>query len=440
MKYKFVVGVSLSIGLLAGVPDPARADAITRWNINAGNAAAAACLTPEGNALAESRLYAMMHAATHDALNAIVRRSRPYAFDASVTRRTSPDAAIAAAAHGVLAAVIAQLQESPECVAQGVARAGADYAAALAAIPDGNAKTRGIALGQAAAQAILELRANDGSNQPLVDPAFPQGTQPGEYRFTPGAPFAFAPDWGSVTPFVLRDSAQFRAAPPLLISSQRYAAEYNEVKSLGGDDVTTPSARTPEQTEIGRFWVESSPLAWNRIARTVSAKAGLSLWENARLFGLLNLALADGYIGSWEGKYHYKFWRPVTAIQLGDSDGNPATAGDPNWTPLQFTYPMPDHDSAHAVEGGAAAEVLKLVFGTDRMRFKACSRTLPAGSRCDDDNPVLRTYTSFSQAAAENGVSRILIGIHFRRAVEEGIEHGRKIGARAVLRFLQPLH
>ena len=193
---------------------------------------------------------------------------------------------------------------------------------------------------------------------------------------------------------------------------------------------TRRAPRTLEQTEIGLFWVESSPLAWNRIARSLAARARLTLWEGARLFGLLNLALADGYIGSWESKYHYKFWRPVTAIQLGDSDDNPATVGDPNWTPLVLTYPMPDHDSAHSVEGGAAAEVLKRFFGTDKVHFTACSRTLPAGSKCTDASPVRRSFRSFSEAADENGLSRILVGIHFRRAVDEGIQHGRKIGAR----------
>jgi hypothetical protein len=190
-------------------------------------------------------------------------------------------------------------------------------------------------------------------------------------------------------------------------------------------------ARAPEQTQIGLFWIESSPLAWNRLARAVSASRGVGLWENARLFGLLNMSLADGYIASWDSKYHYNFWRPVTAIHTAATDGNPDTLEDRTWTPLQFTYPMPDHDSAHSVEGGAAAETLKQFFGTDDIPFSACSLTLPAGPRCTDPSPVFRSYTSFSQAADENGVSRILIGIHFRRAVEEGIQHGRQIAKRA---------
>jgi hypothetical protein len=221
------------------------------------------------------------------------------------------------------------------------------------------------------------------------------------------------------------------------VGSKKYAADFNEIKPLGGDDVTTPSGRTPDETEIARFWLESSPLAWNRIARSVSANQGLGLWENARLFGLLNLAMADGYIGSWETKYHYNFWRPVTAIQTAADDDNPDTMGDPTWTPLQLTYPIPDYDSGHSVQGGAAAQALKEFFGTDNIRFDACSLTLPVGSRCTDPLPVIRSYTSFSQAANENGLSRILVGIHFRNAVEEGIQHGQKIASRAVNLFLR---
>ena len=158
-----------------------------------------------------------------------------------------------------------------------------------------------------------------------MDAGYPQGTRPGEYRFTPGTPFAFAPGWGDVTPFVLRESSQFRPGPPYAVTSNKYTADFVEVKRLGGDDITTPSARSAEQTEIALFWVESSPLQWNRIARTVSARTHLDLWEQARLFGLLNMALADGYIGSFDTKYHYNYWRPVTAIREAGSDGNPNT-------------------------------------------------------------------------------------------------------------------
>ena len=172
----------------------------------------------------------------------------------------------------------------------------------------------------------------------------------------------------------------------------------------------------------------------------MSASQFLDLWQNARLFGLLNLAMADGYIGSWEAKYHYNYWRPVTAIQTADTDGNPLTDADPTWTPLQLTYPIPDYDSGHATEGGAAAETLKQFFGTDLIPFNVCSFTLPAGSTCNDATPIFRSYASFSEAADENAISRILIGIHFRLAVEEGTEHGRKIAKRAANRVLRPIH
>lgn len=418
----------------------AGADAVTAWNENAGKAATAACLAPAGNALAESRMYAMMHAAVHDAVNAIDRRSRPYTFDRAVTATASADAAVAAAARGVLVPVISTLQELPACIAAGLASTEASYAAALAAIPDGAAKSDGIALGEATAAAIVALRASDGADAPFADFGYVEGTRPGEWRFTAdGPPLAFGPTYGNVTPFVLQHGAQFRPAPPYKVTSKQYAADYDEIKALGGNGVSTPSTRTAEQTEIGLFWIESSPLAWNRLARAISDDEGLDLWENARLFGLLNLALADGYIASWNAKYHYKFWRPITAVRLGDADGNPDTEGDADWTPLQPTYPMPDHDSAHAVEGGAAAEVLKQFFGTDHIPFSACSLSLPAGSTCADPSPILRRFATFSEAAAENAVSRIYIGIHFRNAVEEGVKHGRKIGLLTVNRTLKPV-
>ncbi|HEX4949349.1 MAG TPA: vanadium-dependent haloperoxidase, partial [Blastocatellia bacterium] len=303
------------------------------------------------------------------------------------------------------------------------------------------AKTRGTFIGRLAADAILALRVADGwDKHTVLDFNYPQGTAPGEYKFTPPFTFAFLPQWDKVTPFVLRDAAQFRPGPPYAVTSRRYAIDLNEVKRLGGNGTTTPSERTSEQTEIALFWLESSPLQWNRIARTVATAERLTLWEKARLFALLNFALTDGYIGTFETKYHYNYWRPITAIREAATDGNPLTSGDAMWTPLVDTPPIPDYDSGHSVEGGAAAQVLKRFFGTDFIRFRTCSTTLPAGSNCGDPSPVRRSYRSFSEAAEENGVSRIFIGFHFRKAVTEGIEHGRKIGNRAVNHYLRPLH
>jgi hypothetical protein len=339
----------------------------------------------------------------------------------------------------VLVPGINEIPFPPECLQAGVASVEADYTAALGTIPDSVSKAQGIQIGQASAAAIRALRTGDGSDTPLQDSTYTEGTDPGEYRFTPGYNFVFAPGWARVTPFVLNHASQFRPNRPYKVNSNKYTADFNELKGIGGDNITTPSPRTPEQTEIALFWLESSPLAWNRIARAVSASRALDLWENARLFGLLNLALADGYIGSWEAKFHYNYWRPVTAIHTADTDGNPDTVADPTWTPLQLTYPIPDYDSGHSVEGGAGASALKEFFGTDNVSFVACSYTLPAGSRCTDASPVYRSYASFSQAAEENGLSRILVGIHFRNAVEEGIQHGQKIGKRTVNLFLRPV-
>jgi len=425
----------LFLGVTLFCPRPAGADVVTDWNVRAGNAAVAACISPADDPLHESRLYAMVHVAIHDALNATDRRSRPYAYDAAADPGASIEAAVAAAARDVLVAAIGEIPAPfpPECLAAGIASAETAYAAALAVIPDGPAKTLGLAVGQASAAAILALRVGDGSDTPLIVPNCldPAVALPGQYQCTPGFDFVFAPGWGQVTPFVLNRSSQFRPTRPYRPDSKKAAADRLEVQLRGGDDITTPSNRTPEETEIGLFWIESSPLAWNRLTRSVSASEGLDPWQNARLFGLLNLAMADAYIASWEAKFHYNYWRPVTAIHL--------TGGDPSWTPLQLTYPIPDYDSAHAAQGGAAAAALEGFFGTDAIAFSNCSLSLPAGSRCNDPVPVIRWFSTFSDAAEENGLSRILIGIHFRQAVEEGIKHGRKVGNRAVHLFLKPV-
>ena len=224
-RHTFFIAVAITVVATLAAPADAGSvtsigettDAVTVWNANAGEAALAACLAPAGNPLHESRMYAMAHIAIHDALNAIDRRSVPYVFDEAASSLASPDAAVAAAARDVLVTLIGQLPDPPvpqECRDAGIESVEADYAAALAAIPDGPAKTEGLEVGAAAAAAILALRADDGSDTLLLDFAYPQGTEPGEYQFTPGTPFAFAPGWGDVTPFVLQSSTQFPVRPP----------------------------------------------------------------------------------------------------------------------------------------------------------------------------------------------------------------------------------
>jgi hypothetical protein len=436
------VAQSRSSASPAGVSSAAAGDAVLKWSENAGDAATAACIAPLDNPLHESRMYAMMHIAIHDALNAIDRRSKPYAYNAHAAASTSPDAAVAAAARTVLVTLIGQLPlelHSQACIDAGVASAKAAYTAALALIPNGSAKTDGITLGEDSARAILELRADDGAVGPFLNFNCPQDTDPGEFQCLPGTPFIPFEVWENVTPFVLKHSSQFRPGPPYRVASKKYAADFNEVKSLGWNGTTTPSRRSADQTEIALYWWESSPLKWNRVARLVSVDQGLDLWENARLFGLLNVALADGYIAMKSSKNHYNYWRPITAIREGDADLNPGTSGDSTWTPLRGTPPDQDYASGHSIEGGAGAEVLMQFFGTDRITFQDCSMTVPSG-KCGAASPVLRTFSTFTQAADENALSRILIGFHFRKSVREGTAYGRKIGVRAVNHNFRLVH
>jgi hypothetical protein len=415
------------ISQLTNVNAFAAGNPVIVWNANAGVAATKSCIAPADDPFHESYAYATMHIAVHDALNAIDRKFQPHTFDTKAEPGTSPDAAVAAAAHDALVSVIKRLPQDMfgKCIDAGVASVDAAYTAALADIPDGPAKTKGIALGQASAAAILAKRANDHSDGgPFINKTCPPAGPPGAYQCTPGLPFQFVAfeKWADVTPWVLHDNAQFRPGPPYALTDPKYKADFDQVKSLGGDGKTTPTARTEDQSQIALFWLESSPLKWSRIARTVATDKSQNMWESARLFAVLNMALADGYVAMAASKNHYQFWRPVTAIRSG---------GDASWTPFQVTPPNQDYPSGHSIEGGAGAEVLKQLFGTDQVSFQDCGVTLPAGSTCYDPKPVLRSYTSFSQAADENALSRILVGFHFRDATTEGTAYGRKIGEQA---------
>lgn len=412
----------------------AAADAVIVWNANAGMAATKACMNADaGNdPFHESRMYAMMHIAIHDAVNAIDPKYKPYAYDKKAGPGTSVDAAVAAAARDVLEKGFTQLPTDlfkKACLDAGIASVESAYKAALDAIPDGAAKKQGITLGQESAAAIIAKRADDhATDGPLLNKNCP-APEPGKYQCTPGFPFVAFEIWEKVTPFTLKDTAQFRPGAPYAITDANFTDDVNEVKRLGGDGKGTPSARTENQTQIAWFWFENSPLKWSRIARTVATEKGLSTAENARLFALLNMALADGYIAMAASKNYYNFWRPVTAIHA---------SGDTSWTPLSPTPPDQDYPSGHSIEGGVAAGVLKQVLGTDQITFKDCGTTLPA-NRCDDPNPAMRTYNSFTQAADENAYSRVLIGFHFRNATRQGTAYGLAIGEQAAT-LLPPIH
>ena len=416
---------------------PASSNAVIDWNDHAAAAARAACLAPFDNPLHESRMYAIMHIAIHDALNAISRRSQPYAYRGHA-HGASPEAAVAAAARTSLLGALSDVTGPfVPCHDAAVEVVNDFYAEALKGIPDGAAKLKGIAVGKKSARAILAKRAGDGSDTQLVVTDFPQGDEPGEYRFISDGPqFTFAPGWGDVDPFV-RKTNRIPIEPPYPLKSRAYTRDFDEVKRLGGNGTTTPSARTPEETEIALFWKENSPHQWNRVARDLAADHSLDLWESARMFGLLNMAMADGYVATFKVKYELLFWRPTTAIRLAATDGNDQTSADPNWVSLREVPPIPDHDSGHSVEGGAAAAALRGYFGTDRLSFSLCSYTVEKNT-CTDASPLTRHFTRLSQAAAENARSRVLIGYHFRHATTVGVKHGIAIGNRVVNHAMLP--
>ena len=421
--------MALMLGVSAVWPESAAAavNPASNWN----SVAVQATLTAGENAIVSSRTLAITQVAIHDALNAIDSRYERYTFTGDAQIGSSPDAAIASAARDAIVGAISVGAlpfpgfGTPANQALAVAQVDTAYATALAGIPDGTPKNDGIAIGQAAAAAILALRSTDHATTLVT---YTPSTEPGDWQPTPNpVPFdppaaadllpALLPGWGQVTPFVLRQSAQFEPDGPPRLSGERWAREYNEVKDIGEKNSLS---RTAEQTSIARFWYEGSPAGWSRIARVVAESQGLDSWDTARLLALVNLAMADGFIAGFETKYDVNFWRPVTAIRAGDTDGNDATVADPLWSTLLNTPAIPDYTSTHSVLGGAASVVLRRFFDDDEVAFTVTSGVPFAG--------LTWSFTSFSQAAAENGESRIYAGIHFRSAVENGIEQGTNIG------------
>jgi membrane-associated phospholipid phosphatase len=387
-----------------------RGNAVTHWNTVAIDVFKP---TQGTNPMGQSRSLAILHAAIHDALNAIDRRFASYTPGLGDAHEASVDAAVAAAAHDVL---VSQAPEQAALVEDA-------YSRALANIPDGGAKAGGISVGQASAAANMLRRRNDGAEQ-AADPVYVPRSGPGEYQFTPPFNFAALPGWRRVKPFVI-ELRKHQVDGPDRLSSARYAHDLALVRAIGRID---SRIRTADQSEIAQFWYEDSPLGWNRIANTAIRQRHLDNWAAARMFALVNFALADGYIAGFEAKYRFRFWRPETAIRAAAIDGNPMTEADPTWKPFQITPPVPDYPSTHTVVGWAAAEVL---IGTldDRVRFRADSLTLPG---------VTRKFEGFSAAAEENGQSRVYAGIHFAHAVRDGRRLGRGIG-RTVVEALAPV-
>ncbi len=367
-----------------------------------------------------ARNLAILHTAIYDAINAVELTREPY----FVSLPAPPGASKEAAAVGAAYECLGELYPSQ------IAAFDAALSRFLTNTPATQNRADGLMLGEETALEILSWRSADGSSTTV--PYIP-GAEPGDWRRTP--PFFRPPElpqWAYVTPFAMTNGAQFRPVGPPSLTSTQYAAVFNQVKQIGAADSTN---RTAEQTLIARFWSDFSytvtpPGHWNQFAQNISTNFGLSLAQNARLFALLNIAMADAGIACWDAKYEYNSWRPITAIQEADLDGNPDTVADPNWLPLLTTPSFPEYVSGHSTFSGAASTALALFLGSNNVPFTVGSDALPG---------VTRSYSSLSGAAEEIGLSRIYGGIHFLSADLDGLATGRAIGNYVSANFLQPL-
>jgi membrane-associated phospholipid phosphatase len=364
-----------------------------------------------------TRNFAILHAAIYDAVNAIDRTHEPYLISVRAPRDASETAAADAAAHTALVGLYPTLQNSLD----------SDYAAELAQVPNGPAKDQGVRLGEQVASDVLAIRANDGSN--VIPPPFVAGANPGDYAPTPpNFPTPVFTTWGQVRPFVLERGDQFRPTPPPALTSDAYAAAINEVQSLGS---VTSTTRTAEQTEIGKFWNPPIQNFWNQIAQTVALARHSDLPTTARLFAALNLSFADSAIAFYDAKYTYRLWRPVTAIRLADTDGNPLTVADPTWLPLSVnTAADPSYPGAHSTISAAGADVLAHFYG-DNQSVSVTSSALRG---------VTRSFTSFAAAAEEAGLSRIFSGQHTRLDHLAGLTLGHDVAGFVLHNALLPAH
>ncbi len=416
----------LSAGVFAGMVGltPCRADVVTDWNSELMSGIRSTSQNPPR----ASRQMAMLHLAIYDAVNGIQRTHTPYHVSAMAPAGASPAAAVSAASHTIIDALYAGAGHANNATVR--ANALIRHTVDLAAIPGGASKTDGVTWGNGVAQAILNLRATDHSSDVV---AYNVPPAPGIWRPTPPAnATALLPNWPIVTPFGLVSGAQIRPQMPVALTGAAYAMEWAQTKDYGS---STSTLRTVDQSEIALFWAdgggtETPPGHWMRIARTVSAAQGLSLQENARLFALLGISLADAAIACWDCKYATNYWRPLTAIREADTDNNPATTADPAWTSFIATPPFPEYTSGHSTFSRSAATILAKFFGTDAISFSSGSDGLPG---------VTRTYPGFSAAADESGISRIYGGIHFQSANIAGQSCGHLLATFAWDNYLQPI-
>jgi hypothetical protein len=426
-------------------------DSIHRWNqiaIDASGLDHTPIATGEIRTFGEqlgpgraSRAMAIVHIAIFDSVNAILGGYQSYSGIQPVKPPVSLDAAVAQAAHDTLSALYPSQASAFDSL----------LADDLAKINNKNERANGVSLGQRAAAAILAMRTNDGSQtpEPKLGITYFTSDQPGHWRQDPIGlqPVALGAHWGECVPFVLQSGSQFRVPSPPAMNSAEYLAAYNEVKSLGGDGVHTPSARTPDQSFIGIFWAYDGtpslcapPRLYNQITVHIADQMNLNTIQLARLLALVNSAMADTGIAVWDSKYFYDFWRPVGGIREADTDGNPDTTKDSTFTPLgapasnltgpNFTPPFPAYPSGHGGFGGAIFQTMRRFFGTDNIAFTFTSDEFNGVTKDNAGNvrPLMpRSFTTLSQAEEENGQSRIYLGIHWQFDKTQAIAQGRNV-------------
>ena len=388
--------------LSTAVPTAARADVVSDWNAKAE----AIVLDKRVRPPTAARAMAMLHVAMFEAVNSIDRRYAPYRLKLTAEKDLPKDAAAAAAAHAVLSALYPDQQASLDT----------GLKASLAAVPEGDARTKAVELGKRAAAEIAALRANDGIN---AKESYRPVTSPGVY--IPTAVPVSSTD-GAVTPWVMTSPSQFRAAPPPALTSDTWTRDLNEIREVAGANSATRSA---EQTDIGRFWFMTGPRAWNPMVRQLAEIEKLDVVDNARLFALVSLAAADSFIAVFEAKYHYNLWRPITAIRNADTTGNKATPRDASWLPFgQGTHPLgdtpmhPEYPCAHCISSSAVGNVLKQVIGDEIPEVSMTSPTAPG---------LTRKWTRVQAYIEEVSSARIYAGFHYRFSTTAAEEMGRKI-------------